>query len=89
MAIRSVITSDPDRKKKYLHELLDDHELGVIDDLILLLDPFLEMTKLVSGSLYVAVSITLPGVTRLLECLLFYEPANGNSIFIIAILPIP
>ncbi len=88
-AIRRVITSDPDRKKKYLHELLDDHELGVIDDLILLLDPFLEMTKLVSGSLYVTVSITLPGVTRLLECLQLYEPANGNSIFIIAILPIP
>lgn len=78
-AIRMVITSDPDIKKKYGHELLSDAELGIVEDLILLLDPFLEMTKLVSGSHYVTSSIVLPAITRLLECLKLYAPCNGNS----------
>ena len=81
-AIRMVITSDADRRKKYQSELLEDYELGVVEDLILLLDPFLEMTKLVSGSLYVTASITLPGVTRILECLQLYQPAEGSFNFI-------
>jgi len=77
-AIRMVITSDQDWRKKYQHELLTDNELGVVEDLILLLDSFLEMTKLVSGQKYVTISIVLPAVTRLLECLHLYEPSSGN-----------
>ena len=61
-AIRSAITSDQERKKKFLHELLTDIEIGIIEDLIELLDPFLEMTTLVSGSKYVTISIVLPAI---------------------------
>jgi hypothetical protein len=75
-AIRMVITSDPERKKNHLHQLLTDAELVILEDLIDLLDPFLEMTKLVSGSKYVTISIVLPSVTRLLECLKLYEPSK-------------
>lgn len=77
-AIRLVITSSSDNKKKYLVELLSDSELSIIEDLILLLDPFLEMTKLVSGSKYVTSSIVLPAITRLLECLGIYQPNNSE-----------
>jgi len=77
-SIRMVLTSNPETKKKYIHELLTDKELGIVEDLILLLDPFLEMTKLVSGSKYVTSSIVLPAITRLSECLKLYEPNNGN-----------
>ena len=73
-AIRMVITSDQERKKKFLHELLTDSELVIFEDLIILLDPFLEMTKLVSGSKYLTISIVLPAITRLSECLNPYEP---------------
>ncbi len=76
-AIRLVITSDHERKKKFQHELLTDNELVIVEDLIKLLDPFLEMTKLVSGSKYVTISIVLPAITRLSECLNLYEPTNG------------
>ena len=77
-AIRMVITSDSESKKKYQHSLLTDNELGIVEDLILLLDPFLEMTKMVSGSKYVTSSIVLPSITRLLECLKLYSSNNGN-----------
>ncbi len=77
-AIRMVITSDQDIRRKYQHELLTDNELGVVEDLILLLDPFLEMTKLISGQKYVTISIVLPAVTRLSECLHLFEPSTGN-----------
>lgn len=77
-AIRMVITSDSETKAKYQHELLSDDQLGIVEDLILLLDPFLEMTKLISGSKYVTSSIVLPATTRLLECLGLYEPSNGK-----------
>jgi hypothetical protein len=73
-----VITSDSETRAKYQHELLTDEELGIVEDLILLLDPFLEMTKLISGSKYVTSSIVLPATTRLLECLGLYEPKNGK-----------
>ena len=77
-AIRVVLTSDQETKKKFQHELLTDNELFIVEDLIVLLDPFLEMTKLVSGSKYVTVSVVLPAITRLLECLILYEPAKGE-----------
>ena len=77
-AIRVVLTSDQETKKKFQHELLTDNELLIVEDLIVLLDPFLEMTKLVSGSKYVTVSVVLPAITRLLECLVLYEPAKGE-----------
>jgi len=78
-AICSVITSDQERKKKFLHELLTDIEIGIIEDLIELLDPFLEMTTLVSGSKYVTISIVLPAINRLLECLKLFHPSSGNE----------
>lgn len=78
-AIRLVITSDPERRAKYQHELLTDLELVIIEDLIVLLDPFLEMTKLVSGSKYVTISVVLPAITTLLECLALFEPTKGNE----------
>lgn len=77
-AIRMVITSVSESKKKYQHSLLTDNELGIVEDLILFLDPFLEMTKMVSGSKYVTSSIVLPTITRLLECLKLYSSNNGN-----------
>ncbi len=77
-AIRMVITHEHETKKKYAHELLSDNELGIVEDLISLLDPFSEMTKLISGSKYVTSSIVLPAITRLCECLMLYEPNNGN-----------
>jgi len=76
-AIRMVITSEQERKKKFQHELLTDSELVIVEDLIILLDPFLEMIKLVSGSKYVTISIVLPAITRLSECLNLYEPTKG------------
>jgi hypothetical protein len=76
-AIRMVITTDPATKKKFQHELLTDNELSIVEDPIKLLDPFLEMTKLVSGSKYVTISVVLPAITRLLECLELYEPTKG------------
>lgn len=76
-AIRMVVTSTNENKKKYINELLSDEDLGIVEDLILLLEPFLEMTKLISGSKYVTASIVLPAITRLLECLMLYEPING------------
>ncbi len=81
-AIRMVITSNQENKKKYIDELLSDDELGIIEDLISLLDPFLEMTKLVSGSKFVTSSIVLPAITRLLECLRLYSSKNGNLFFL-------
>ncbi len=68
--IRLVITSDPESRAKYQYELLTDLELVIIEDLIVLLDPFLEMTKLVSGQWYnirgFACNHTSFGVTRLI-----------------------
>ena len=76
-AIRVVITGEPERKRKFQYELLTDSELSVVEDLIVLLDPFLEMTKLVSGSKYVTISVVLPAITRISECLKIYEPSKG------------
>ncbi len=70
-----VVTST--NENKYINELLSEEDLGIVEDLILLLEPFLEMTKLISGSKYVTASIVLPAITRLLECLMLYEPING------------
>jgi len=86
-SIRMVITSDQEKKKKFQHELLTDIELVVVEDLIELLDPFLEMTKLVNqtgqpnwqtGSKYVTISVVLPAITRLSECLRMFEPSPDN-----------
>lgn len=42
-----VITREENIKKKFSHELLSEQELKVVEDLILLLTPFQEMTVLV------------------------------------------
>ena len=78
-AIRHVILRDIDLRKKYSNELLTDYELGVLEDMINLLKPFLEITKLSSGSRYVTSSIILPAITRLKECLMLFESKNGNK----------
>ena len=44
-----------------------------------LLHPFLQITKLSSGSKYVTSSIILPAVTRILEILQVYESKNDNQ----------
>ena len=74
-----VINKKPDTKRKYQHELLSSVDLGVIEDMIVLLEPFYEVFKLLSASTYVTSSINLPAVTRLLGCLQIYESKNGNS----------
>ena len=60
-------------KKKYSHELLKSKELNVVEDLIILFQPFQELTILISASSYVTSSVMLPAITRLLEVLQLYE----------------
>ena len=72
-----VITREEEIKKKFEDNLLCEQELNVVDDLIILLKPFQEMTILVSASEYVTSSIVLPAVTRLSEVLQLYESKYG------------
>lgn len=63
--------------KEYIHDLLDVNEMSVIEDLIKLLVPLKEATRIVSASDYVPSSTILPVVTYLLEFLhLFSSEIN-------------
>jgi hypothetical protein len=72
-AIRMVISQDENLKKRYSNELLNENELNVFEDLIRLLQPFKELTILISASDYVTSSIVLPAITRLMECMQVFE----------------
>lgn len=74
-----VISRDEVLRKKYSHELLGENELNIVEDFIVLLKPFQELTVLISGSFYVTSSIVLPAITRLTECLHIYESSHGLS----------
>ena len=78
-SIRIVICNDPASKSNYQQELLSEKELNVVEDLIQLLQPFHEITKLLSASEYVTSSIMLPAVTRLSSCLKDFESIHGNN----------
>ncbi len=53
--------------------------MDIVADLIQLLEPFQELTVLISASDYVTSSIVLPAVTRLMEVLMVYEAENGTE----------
>ena len=78
-SIRKVICNDSLTKTKYQHELLSESELNIVEDLIELLQPFLEITKLLGASDYVTSSIILPAVTRLSKCLEEYKSKHNNK----------
>ena len=77
-AIVSVIEQNKTWLKKYKSSLLDYKDLEIVEDLMDLLHPFLQITRLASGSKYVTSSIILPAVTRLLEILQVYRSKNDN-----------
>ena len=78
-SIRIVICNDSITKSNYQHELLSENELNIVEDLIFLLQPFLEITKLLSASEYVTSSIIIPAVTRLTKCLQNFKSIHGNN----------
>ena len=59
--------------------LLNNIELGILEDLIHLLLPFYQFTEIMSGTKYVTISVVIPGVTRLLEILQIFESKFGNT----------
>jgi hypothetical protein len=71
--IKTVINNNSEAKRKYSDSLLTYFEISLIDDLIELLLPFLELTVLMSGTKYITSSIIQPAVTRLLEILQLYK----------------
>jgi hypothetical protein len=52
--------------------------LGIGCDLLVLLDPFLELTNRLSASSYVTCSMIIPGLQRLINILHLYESENHN-----------
>jgi len=72
-----VICQEAELKKKYSRELLSESELNATEDLIRLLQPFKELTILISASDYVTSSIVLPAITRLMECMQMFESNHG------------
>jgi hypothetical protein len=52
---------------------------GIGEDLECLLEPFLELTNIVSGSTYVTCSIVIPGVQRLIDIKHVYTSKNNNE----------
>ena len=78
-SIKVVINSSADIKKKYSDMLLNSFEIGLVEDLLLLLLPFHQLTELMSGSKYVTISVVIPGVIRLLEILQIFESKFGNT----------
>jgi len=45
--------------------LLNGTDIEILEDLVHLLLPFFKLTKIMSGSKYVTISIVIPGITRL------------------------
>ncbi len=72
-----VISREDKLKKMYSHELLTETELNIVEDFIVLLKPFQELTVLISASTYVTSSIVLPAINRLTECLHLYTSSHG------------
>ena len=58
---------------------MTDTELTLVQDIIELLEPFNELTKLISGSEYVTSSLILPSVTRLMEILQLFVSKDDNK----------
>ena len=74
-----VIEREESLRKKYYSELLEPKEIDIIEDLIVLLNPFKELTLLISASTYVTSSIILPAVSRLIQVLQSYESLHKND----------
>jgi hypothetical protein len=74
-----VISREDKLKKLYSHELLTETELNIVEDFIVLLKPFQELTVLISASTYVTSSIVLPAITRLTEVLHLYTSSHRFS----------
>jgi hypothetical protein len=77
-AIRHVIVADENYKRDYYSLLLSSNEVGIGEDLVELLDPFLKLTEVLSGSEYVTCSVILPGVSFLIKQLRNFQSKNMN-----------
>ena len=76
--IKIVLNNCSELRKKYSHMLLNGTDIEILEDLVHLLLPFYQFTKIMSGSKYVTISIVIPGITRLLEILQLYESQYSN-----------
>ena len=77
--VKSVINSTAELRKKYVQILLNNVDIEILEDLVHLLLPFFQFTKIMSGSQYVTISVVIPGITRLLEILQIYESRFNNK----------
>ena len=77
--IKIVINNNSELKKKYSHLLLNGTDIEVLEDLLHLLQPFFQFTKIMSASKYVTITVVIPGITRLLEILQIYESEYNNT----------
>jgi hypothetical protein len=74
-----VIHNNSEIKKKYSNILLNGNDIEILEDLLHLLKPFFQFTKIMSGSNYVTISVVIPGITRPLEILQIYESQYNNT----------
>lgn len=64
---------------KYENQLLTKTELSILEDLVFMLEPFNELTKRLSGSKYITISMVLPCLCKLEKFLNDFETKNRHS----------